>query len=50
MLAVLERTGLMDKLREEGPMTVFAPTNKAFEEMDEKSKANLLGGICDQSK
>lgn len=34
LLRALEETGLLEQLRQEGPITVFAPTDDAFRRMD----------------
>jgi len=39
----LEEADLEDVLEGEGPYTVFAPTNEAFEKMSEKKLNKLLG-------
>ncbi len=41
-LSGLRSTGLMDVLKRRGPMTVFAPTDAAFEALPEATLARLL--------
>lgn len=42
LVTAVKEAGLVDTLKGEGPFTVFAPTNKAFEKLgDEKLKAVL---------
>ncbi|MDF0602483.1 fasciclin domain-containing protein [Psychromarinibacter sp. C21-152] len=42
LLAAVEAAGLVDTLKGEGPFTVFAPTNAAFEALPEGTVASLL--------
>lgn len=42
LLTALEAADLVDVLNEEGPYTVFAPTNKAFESLPEGKLDDLL--------
>ena len=39
---LIVETGLEEKLREEGPFTIFAPTNQAFNELPEGVMEGLL--------
>jgi len=39
---LIVETGLEEKLREEGPFTIFAPTNEAFNELPEEVMQGLL--------
>ena len=40
--AALEKAGLQSKLKEKGPLTIFAPTNAAFSKMEPKDLEKLL--------
>ena len=42
LVAALEAAGLVDVLSGEGPFTVFAPTNEAFENLPEGTVESLL--------
>ena len=42
LLAAVEAAGLVETLQGEGPFTVFAPTDEAFEELDEDTLNSLL--------
>ena len=42
MLAAVEAAGLVETLKGEGPFTVFAPTDEAFEALDEDTLNSLL--------
>ena len=42
LLAAAEAAGLVEALRAEGPLTVFAPTDEAFAELGEDTIAMLL--------
>jgi transforming growth factor-beta-induced protein len=42
LLAALDAAGLTDALKGDGPFTVFAPTDEAFEALPEGTVANLL--------
>jgi len=42
LLAAAEAAGLVDALRGEGPLTVFAPTDEAFAALPEGTVENLL--------
>lgn len=42
LVAAVKAAGLVDVLSGEGPFTVFAPTNKAFEALPEGALADLL--------
>ncbi len=39
---LLEETGLDDELSQDGPFTVFAPTDQAFQEIENEELQNLL--------
>lgn len=42
LVAAVKAAGLVETLSGEGPFTVFAPTNKAFEKLPQGTVANLL--------
>ena len=42
LVAAVKAAGLVDTLQGEGPFTVFAPTNVAFDKLPEGAVANLL--------
>ena len=42
LLAAAEAAGLVDVLKSDGPLTVFAPTDEAFAALPEGTVANLL--------
>lgn len=42
LVAAVEQAGLVETLSGEGPFTVFAPTNVAFEELSEGTVENLM--------
>lgn len=42
LLAAAEAAGLVDALKGDGPLTVFAPTDEAFEKLPEGTVASLL--------
>lgn len=42
LVAAVKAAGLVDALKGEGPFTVFAPTNAAFEKLPEGTVAELL--------
>jgi uncharacterized surface protein with fasciclin (FAS1) repeats len=42
LVAAVKAAGLVEKLSEKGPFTVFAPTNKAFEKLPEGTVESLL--------
>jgi len=42
LVAALQAAGLVETLQGEGPFTVFAPTNAAFEKLPEGTLENLL--------
>ena len=42
LLTAIDAAGLTETLKGEGPFTVFAPTNEAFEAMDQGVLADLL--------
>jgi uncharacterized surface protein with fasciclin (FAS1) repeats len=42
LVAAVKAAGLVETLQSDGPFTVFAPTNKAFEKLPEGTVANLL--------
>jgi len=42
LVAAVKAAGLVETLSGEGPFTVFAPTNEAFEKLPEGTVANLL--------
>lgn len=42
LVAAVKAAGLVDALKGEGPFTVFAPTNKAFEKLPEGTLEDLL--------
>ena len=42
LLAAAEAAGLVDALKGDGPLTVFAPTDEAFGKLPEGTVANLL--------
>ncbi|MET0696478.1 MAG: fasciclin domain-containing protein [Acidimicrobiia bacterium] len=42
LLAAVEAAGLVETLKGEGPFTVFAPTDEAFEALDEETLNSLL--------
>lgn len=42
LLAAAEAAGLVEALKGEGPLTVFAPTDEAFAKLPEGTVANLL--------
>jgi len=42
LVAAIKAAGLVDTLKGEGPFTVFAPTNAAFEKLPEGTVADLL--------
>lgn len=42
LLTAIDAAGLTETLKGEGPFTVFAPTNEAFEAMDQDVLADLL--------
>ncbi len=42
LLAAVDAAGLTETLKGEGPFTVFAPTNEAFEALDPDALADLL--------
>ena len=42
LLAAAEAAGLIDTLRSKGPLTVFAPTNAAFDKLPEGTVEMLL--------
>ncbi|KAH9504656.1 hypothetical protein Btru_062520 [Bulinus truncatus] len=37
-VSLIKKTDLADSLQEDGPMTIFAPNNEAFERLDEKTR------------
>lgn len=41
LAAALKASGIADKLKEKGPLTVFAPTNEAFKRLPPNTMANL---------
>ncbi|KAJ8256438.1 hypothetical protein COCON_G00185900 [Conger conger] len=43
LMAVAENSGLLGKLGEPGQFTLFAPTNKAFDELDSEVLNRLMG-------
>lgn len=45
LVAAVQAAGLVDTLSGEGPFTVFAPTDAAFEALPEGTVAGLLGDI-----
>jgi uncharacterized surface protein with fasciclin (FAS1) repeats len=48
---VLSKTGLIQKLKEPGHMTIFAPSDSAFEKLDPAVRTRLLQGeACAGSK
>jgi uncharacterized surface protein with fasciclin (FAS1) repeats len=42
LVSALQAAGLVDTLKGDGPFTVFAPTNAAFEEIDEDTLQDLM--------
>jgi uncharacterized surface protein with fasciclin (FAS1) repeats len=42
LVAAVKAAGLVETLKSDGPFTVFAPTNKAFEKLPEGTVDNLL--------
>ena len=42
LVAAVQAAGLVDTLKGEGPFTVFAPTDEAFEKLPEGTVAHLL--------
>jgi uncharacterized surface protein with fasciclin (FAS1) repeats len=42
LVSALQAAGLVDTLKGDGPFTVFAPTNAAFEEIDEDTLEDLM--------
>jgi uncharacterized surface protein with fasciclin (FAS1) repeats len=42
LIAAVKAAGLVETLKSDGPFTVFAPTNKAFEKLPEGAVDNLL--------
>lgn len=42
LVKLIKRAELVDTLKGEGPFTVFAPTNKAFDELGQKTLADLM--------
>jgi len=42
LVSVLRDTGLLNALEQDGPFTLFAPTNGAFQKLDDKELNNLL--------
>jgi len=42
LVAALKAAGLVEALQGDGPLTVFAPTNEAFEKLPEGTVENLL--------
>ena len=42
LINAIQETGLVDTLSKEGPFTIFAPTDKAFEKLPSKKLENLL--------
>ncbi|MEM6655019.1 MAG: fasciclin domain-containing protein [Planctomycetota bacterium] len=42
LVAAVKAAGLVDALKGEGPFTVFAPTNEAFERIADETLASLL--------
>jgi uncharacterized surface protein with fasciclin (FAS1) repeats len=42
LVAAVKAAGLVETLESDGPFTVFAPTNKAFEKLPKGTVANLL--------
>ncbi|MFP4313888.1 MAG: fasciclin domain-containing protein [Alphaproteobacteria bacterium] len=42
LVGLLKATGLTETLKGEGPFTVFAPTNEAFDALPEEALADLL--------
>jgi uncharacterized surface protein with fasciclin (FAS1) repeats len=42
LIAAVKAAGLVETLKSDGPFTVFAPTNKAFEKLPEGTVDNLL--------
>jgi uncharacterized surface protein with fasciclin (FAS1) repeats len=47
LVAAVEAAGLVDELQGEGPFTVFAPTNEAFEELDATLNSAYGIGVSD---
>lgn len=45
LVAAVQAAGLVDTLNGDGPFTVFAPTDAAFDALPEGTVANLLGDI-----
>merc|ERR1711872_451248 len=50
LLAAVQAADLVDTLGSEGPFTVFAPINKAFEKIPEATLTDLLGRKDDLTK
>jgi uncharacterized surface protein with fasciclin (FAS1) repeats len=46
LLAAAEATGLVHALQENGPLTVFAPTDDAFAKLPSHTLNDLLGSSC----
>ncbi|ANH61762.1 fasciclin domain-containing protein [Dokdonia donghaensis] len=42
LVTALKAAGLISTLKEDGPYTIFAPTNEAFDKLPPKQLANLL--------
>ena len=42
LVTALKAAGLVSTLKEDGPYTIFAPTNEAFDKLPPKQLANLL--------
>jgi len=42
LVSVLSDTGLLNALESDGPFTLFAPTNEAFQRLDQRQLNNLL--------
>ncbi|XP_013095429.2 transforming growth factor-beta-induced protein ig-h3-like [Biomphalaria glabrata] len=40
-VSLIKKTDLADSLQEDGPMTILAPNNKAFEKLDEKTRKKI---------
>ncbi len=50
LLAAAEAAGLVDALKSEGPLTVFAPTDAAFTKLEESKQGTIASLLLPESK
>ena len=50
LLAAAQAAGLVDALKSEGPLTVFAPTDAAFNKLEESKPGTIASLLLPESK